>query len=311
MRRTVQKFSLAVAALAVIVTATGCAKSTTASPPVPTGSAADTYPVTVGAVTLAQRPTKIVSLSPTATEMLFAIGAGAQVAAVDDNSTYPAQAPKTTLSGYKPNAEAIAKYEPDLVVISNDSEKITAQLTTLHITVFLAPAATTIDDTYRQIADLGRLTGHTAEATDLAGRMRADIASVLNGLPHRATPLTYYYELDPTLYSVTSKTFVGSLLAGAGLVNIADAATKDGNPYPQLSAEVIIKANPDLVLLADSKCCGQSATSVAARPGWAGVAAVKNGGVVTLDDDVASRWGPRVVDLLRSVVTAASAAPRG
>ena len=91
-------------------------------------------------------------------------------------------------------------------------------------------------------------------------------------------------------------------------MNLADAGN-DTNAYPQLSAETIIKANPDLIFLADTKCCGQSATTVAARPGWDALTAVKNGGVIALDDDIASRWGPRVVDLQRIIVEAAAKAP--
>jgi iron complex transport system substrate-binding protein len=262
------------------------------------------FPVTVGTLTLATRPEKIVSLSPTVTEMLFAIGAGNQVIAADDNSTYPADAPTTTLSGFKPNAEAIAAYNPDLVVLSNDTDKISDALGALKIPVHLAPAAKTLDDSYAQIGDLGKLTGHANEAADLAKRMKDDIAKLVKDLPQRSKKLTYYYELDQTLYTVTSKTFIGSLFTLAGLENIADPADSTGGGYPQLSAEALVKANPDMIFLADTKCCKQNADTVKARPGWAGIRAVKSGQIVALDDDIASRWGPRVVDLLREIVNA-------
>jgi iron complex transport system substrate-binding protein len=138
--------------------------------------------------------------------------------------------------------------------------------------------------------------------------MKSELSKLVTDLPNRSQPLTYYYELDNTYYSVTSKTFIGALFTAAGLVNIADAGNTD-NPYPQLSAETILKADPDLIFLADTKCCDQSAATVAARPGWGGLAAVKNNGVVALDDDIASRWGPRVVDLQRAIVDAATKAP--
>ncbi|HEX6499402.1 MAG TPA: ABC transporter substrate-binding protein [Micromonosporaceae bacterium] len=299
MRRTPALLA-AVLALGVL---TGCGgtQSNRTEPPAAKSSAA--YPVTVGTVTLDKQPTRIVSLSPTATEMLFAVGAGKQVTAVDDQSNYPADAPKSDLSGFKPNAEAIAAKNPDLVVISNDTDKITNQLTALKIPVYLAPAAKTLDDTYRELTEIGELTGHRAESAHVVTRMKDDIAKIVKDLPQRSKHLTYYWELDPTLYSVTSKTFVGSLLAMLGMDSVADPADADGTAggYPQLSAESLVKANPDVILLADTKCCHQSAATVRARPGWAGITAVQKGQVYGLDDDIASRWGPRVVDLLRAV----------
>ncbi|MEV5820493.1 ABC transporter substrate-binding protein [Micromonospora haikouensis] len=309
-RRTPRLFAatLAVAALAL----GACAEKSSDDAPTPGGtSAAAAFPVTVGKLTLDKRPEKIVSLSPTATEMLFAIGAGKQVTAVDDQSNYPPDAPKSDLSGFQPNAEAIAGKSPDLVVLSNDTNKIVEQLTTLKIPVLLTPAATTLEDSYRQLADLGTLTGHPDEAADVVTRMKDDIAKLTKDLPQRSAKLTYYHELGPELYSATSKTFIGSIYALAGLENIADASDADGKNggYPQLSQEIIVKANPDFVFLADTKCCKQSPETVKARSGWAGVTAVKNNQVVALDDDIASRWGPRVVDLLRAVVDAVAKVP--
>ncbi|BCJ72057.1 ABC transporter substrate-binding protein [Catellatospora sp. IY07-71] len=295
----------ALGALAAVGLVAGLAACATEDPatPAPSGAAA-AYPVTVGSVTLAAQPVKIISLSPTTTEMLFAIGAGGQVTAVDDNSNFPAEAPKTDLSGFQPNAEAVAAKSPDLVVLSTDSNNVVAQLTALKIPVYVAPAAVTLDDSYRQLAELGTLTGHANEAAALTQRMKDDIAKLVKDVPQRTTPLTYYYELDPTLYSVTSKTFIGSLFELAGLKNVADAADTKGSGYPQLTAESLVKANPDLIFLADTKCCGQSLDTVKARAGWAGITAVSKGQVIALDDDIASRWGPRVVDLIRSIVEA-------
>jgi iron complex transport system substrate-binding protein len=265
-------------------------------------SAAASYPVTVGTVTLAARPTKIVSLSPSATEMLFAVGAGDQVIAADSNSNYPAGAPKTDLSGFKPNAEAIAAKNPDLVIISNDLNNVVGTLTRLKIPVYLAPAAVTLDDTYREITEIGALTGHPAEAADANQRIKDEIAKLVKDVPQRSTKLTYYYELDPTFYSVTAKTFIGSLFSMVGLENIATSGP--AGEYPQLSAEAIVKADPDMIFLADTKCCQQSAETVKARPGWASITAVRENQVHALDDDIASRWGPRVVDLVRVIADA-------
>ncbi|GGM20988.1 MULTISPECIES: ABC transporter substrate-binding protein [Micromonospora] len=308
-RRTPRLFTAAIAVAALALG--GCAQGGSDEPaagPTPGGAA---YPVTVGELTLDKRPERIVSLSATATEMLFAIGAGSQVTAVDDQSNFPADAPKSDLSGFQPNAEAITAKDPDLVVLSNDMNKIVDQLTKLKIPVFLAPAATTLDDSYRQITELGALTGNVDAAADLTTRMRDEITKLVADLPQRAEKLTYYHELGPELYSATSKTFIGSLYAQVGLTNIADAADADGKQggYPQLSQESIIKADPDFVFLADTKCCQQSAETVKARSGWSGLTAVKNNQVVALDDDIASRWGPRVVDLLRSIVDAVAKVP--
>lgn len=294
----------AVVALSVLIGSCGSATPTGPEPAKPAETAG--WPVTVGSLTLDERPARIVVLAPTATEMLFAMGAGAQVVAVDDNSTYPAEAPRSDLSGFQPNAEAIASYEPDLVVISNDINQIKDQLGTLKIPVYLAGPARTLDDTYTQLIDLGRLTGHVSEAADVVTRMKNDIAKILEDAPRRHDKLTYYYELDQALYSVTSETFVGSLFDHFGLVNVADAVEPQqlNGGYPQLSAEFLIQADPDLIFLADTRCCGQSPDTVKARPGWSGITAVRTGRIIALDDDIASRWGPRVVELVRAIADA-------
>ena len=252
---------------------------------------------------------RIVSLSPTATEMLYAIGAGDQVVAVDSLSTYPAEVePKVTkISAFEPSAEAILEYEPDVVLISNDMNKITEQLTTAApgIQVWTGAAATTIDDVYAQITQLGELTGRADAAEDVIDDMKTRIEAAVpaDGEP---TAFSAYYELDNTYYSITSNTFVGALLSQFGLKSIADGV-EEGNDYPQLSAESIVAADPAVIFLADTKCCQQTAETVAARPGWADIAAVKNGNVVELDDDIASRWGPRIVDLIEQIAAARNA----
>jgi iron complex transport system substrate-binding protein len=247
----------------------------------------------------AATPHRIVSLSPTATESLFAIGAGSQVVAVDDQSDYPKRAPRTSLSGYTPNVEAIAGYRPDLVVLSGDANDVIGGLRKLGIRVLLQPAAQTLSDAYAQIRQLGTITGHKRSAAAVVARMRKSIAKTVRSVPKRH--LTVYHELDPTYYSATSETFIGRIYKLFGLRNIADAADTSGSHYPQLSGEYIVSANPGLIVLADTRCCGQSAATVAARAGWRGLAAVRNHRVVGIDDSVASRWGPRVVDFVRAV----------
>ena len=253
----------------------------------------------------ADAPERIVSLSPSATETLFAIGADDQVVAVDAQSDYPEGVPTTDLSAYEPNVEAIASYEPDLVVMTDDAE-LQESLEALDIEVLVSAAPTTVDGAMDEIVKIGDAVGHGDEARALASELRAEITEIHESNADQPA-LTAYWELDPTFYSVTSTTFIGEIMGMAGITSIADSAD-DGSGYPQLSPELIIEADPDLVILADTECCQQDAAAVAARPGFDRLRAVTEGNVVELDDDVASRWGPRIVDLLRLLDEAADEA---
>ncbi|MEC8953383.1 MAG: ABC transporter substrate-binding protein [Actinomycetota bacterium] len=252
---------------------------------------------------------RIVSISTVATEMLFAIDAGDRVVAVDSMSNYPAEAPTTDLSGYQPNVEAILGFAPDLVVLSYDPGDVVAGLEAAGVATLLQGAAYTLADTYDQITALGAITGNVDEAAALVAGMQSEMAELAASVQERDETLSYYHELDDTLYTVTSSTFIGEVYALAGLVNVADAADPDGASwgYPQLSAEYLLDADPDLIFLADTRCCSQTAVTVAERPGWETLTAVTNGTVIELDDDVASRWGPRIVHLLRVIVDSVNA----
>ena len=269
----------------------------------------DVFPVTVGDLTLDAQPVRVVSLSPSATEMLYAIGAGSQVVAVDDYSNYPAEAAAlgTALSGFEPNVEAIGGYSPDLVIIAYDPSNLVEQLNTLNIAVFVAGAAMSLENVYEQIEQLGVLTGNSQKAIEVSKTLQAGIEEAVASVQFSEPPLSYYYELDNTYYSVTSNTFIGQIFNLFGMRNIADNV-ESGNDYPQLSAEVIVSADPDFIFLADTKCCAQDATTVAARDGWGGLKAVTANQVVELDDDVASRWGPRVLELITAIRDAVVAA---
>ena len=246
-------------------------------------------------------PHRIISLSPTVTEDLFAIGAGKQVVAVDSDSNYPKRAPRTGLSGVTPNVEAIAKHHPDLVLISYNPGNFASQLRKLGIEVVNEHAANDLKQAYSEILGLGRLTGHSAGAAAVVRSMKASLAAIVASVPKSRRHLRVYHELDPTYYSATSKTFIGSIYKLFGFQDIADAADSTGGGYPQLSAEYIIAQNPQIIVLADTKCCQQTEATVAARPGWSTIAAVRHGRVVGVDDDVASRWGPRIVQFARAV----------
>jgi iron complex transport system substrate-binding protein len=307
--------ALATAGIAVSAALAGCSSSggNGAGPSTVVtsgGHSAAAFPVTIdaanGSVTLDRQPSAIVSLSPTATEMLFAIGAGDQVKAVDKNSDYPAEAPKTDLDAYQLNAEAVAGYRPDLIISAGLTPAQMKQLTALHIPVLDEPAAQNLDGTYDQLAQLGQATGHEDEAAAEVTDLKAQIAQVTKTVA-ASGPHSYYYELDQTYYSVTSTgTFIGQVLATLGLHSIADAAkgAAASGGYPQLSQEYILNSDPDYVFLADTKCCKQTPESVAKRPGWPKMSAVQDGRIVALDDDIASRWGPRIVDLMKTVAQA-------
>ena len=246
-------------------------------------------------------PHRIVSLSPTGTEDLFAIGAGKQVIAVDEDSNYPARAPRTKLSGFTPNAEAIAKYHPDLVVIANNPGNFAAQLRKLGIKVVGEPAANDLRKAYAEILGLGRLTGHFHAAQSVVHSMKTRLAAIVQSVPQTRRHLRVYHELDQTYYSATSKTFIGRIYQLFGFQNIADAADSTGSHYPQLSAEYIVQQDPQIIVLADTKCCQQSYATVAARPGWSTITAVRHHRVVGVNDDIASRWGPRIVQFAQEV----------
>ena len=248
---------------------------------------------------------RIVSLSATATEMLYALGAEDQIVAVDNFSNYPQAAADfaTKIDAFEPSVEAIAELDPTVVLLTYDPGDLQAQLEKLGIKVWIGAAAATLDDSYAQITELGDLTAKADEASALVESMKSEIESTITSMELPDAPVSYYYELDNTFYSLTSNTFIGQLMSRFMLQSIADTA-EAGNDYPQLSAESIVSSNPQMIFLADTKCCEQTAETVAARAGWDVIDAVKNGNVGELDDDIASRWGPRVVDLVKVVAEA-------
>jgi len=267
------------------------------------------FPVTLqtptGDLVLDDQPIRILSLSPTATEILFAIGAGDQVIAVDDQSNYPPEAPTSDISGFTPNLEAILALEPDLVVHSYLPEDIEQGLSNVGIPSLTQYAAASLNDTYLQITQLGAATGANAGAESTVQEMQQKIDELMASVNvPDGSSFTFYHELDPTYFSVTSSTFIGQVYALFGLINIADEAEGAGSGYPQLSEEYILSQNPDLIFLADTKCCAQDIEIVTQRNGWNALSAVTEGKVIELDDDIASRWGPRVVDFLRTIATA-------
>ncbi len=281
----------------------GSAALATQRPYAKTGSG---FPVRVasanGEVRIAHRPTRILSLSASATEMLYAVGAGHQVVGVDEYSTYPANAPRTKFTGYESSAEDYLPLHPDLVLLAFNTGTLLAQLQKLRIATLVLPPAETIAAVNKQINEIGLATGHLAQATQARIALAHDLASAAKLAKARARGATYYIEIDPTYYTATSHTFIGALFSRFGMVNVADSAGRAGSAYPQISSEDLFRTNPDYVFLADTVCCGQSVKTFASRPGFAALRAVKLGHVVGVNDSVASEWGPHSLETFASEI---------
>lgn len=307
-----RRFTLLLAVMLTVAACGGADSADTADPsesPLPTTTELTAFPVTVtdalGEVTIEAMPEAIVSLSTTGTEMLFAIGAGDQVVAVDEFSTYPEEAPITDLSGYTPNLEAILAFEPDLVVISFDPGDLQAGLDAVGVPSLLLMTASSLEDSYFQLEILGAATGHLEEAQTVSAGMAADLDRIVADAPD-AEGVSFFHEVDDALYSSTSASFLGQIYALFGLTNIADGVDDPGGfGFPQLSSEYVISEDPDLVFLGDADF-GVTPESLLDRPGWDGIAAVKEEAVIPVDTYLASNWGPRVVELAELISDALS-----
>ncbi len=285
-------------------TTTTAAPTTTTAAPTTTTTAVAGFPVTIpadnGDVTIEARPERIVSLSSTHTEVLYAIGAGARIVATDLTSNHPAAANETPkLDSFNFNVEEVAGFDPDLVILAFDFQGESEQLAALGIAHLVLGPPSDVGGMLDQIVAVGRATGDEDEAVDLA----SDLADRMDAIVARAggvAGVSFFHEVDETLYSTTSASFLGDVYARLGLVNIADEADP-GNPFPQLSPEFIIAADPEIVFLGDAGF-GVTPASVADRPGWDVLSAVVAGNVYPLDADIAGRWGPRTVDLMGQIL---------
>lgn len=261
-------------------------------------------------LTLDEPASKIVSLSPGATESLYAIGAEDALVAVDMQADYPPEALTlaTRVDAFEPNVEAIAALEPDLVIVASDTGGIVGALDRLEIPVLFRDINTdvlTIEDVFEEIETLGAVTGRDAEASAVVASLRARVSAVVDSLADlpEAGTVTVFHELDSELYSAAENTFIGSLYVTLGAENIAGDG--GGTPYPQLTNEAVIAADPDVIVLADEEF-GVTIDSVKARPGWSAIAAVRENRIVGIDPDIISRPGPRIVDALEQLARALS-----
>jgi iron complex transport system substrate-binding protein len=296
------------AVCAPIMAAAGASASASSRSGAPTahGQAASTaFPIVVqsgdGAVQIPSRPGRILCLSASATQMLYAVGAGSQVVGVDKYSTYPPDAPRTKFTGYESSAEDYLYLHPDLVILAFETGTLIQQLQALHIPVLLLPPATSMAGVYSQLAELGAATGHPPGARTVRSSLQADLAAAVRTAGDAGRGKTYYIEVDPTYYTATSSTFIGAEFSLFGMRDIANGAGH-GSAYPQLSAEYILKENPDYVFLADTVCCQQDASSFAHRPGFGVLSAVRLHHVIGVNDSVAAQWGPHTIETFVSLL---------
>ncbi|HSF87355.1 MAG TPA: ABC transporter substrate-binding protein [Acidimicrobiia bacterium] len=289
-------------------TTTAVPTTTTAGPTTTTGAETPGFPVTLvsaaGEVTLDEPAQRIAALSATHVEMLFAIGAGDQVIAGDLFSNHPADAVGLqNIDSFNLSVESVVALDPDLVVLTFDPVEAIPALQAVGIPTLLFGTAPTMDDVFEQIAALGAATGNSAPAETLITQMQADIAEIVDIVGAAGSGVTYYHETDPfSFYTPNSSSFIGQLYGLFGMENIADAAPDEfSSGFPQLSPEYIIESNPERIFLA---AFGESLETLQERDGWNTMTAVAAGNVTTLDPDVASRWGPRVVELLGAIADA-------
>jgi iron complex transport system substrate-binding protein len=269
------------------------------APPAATTPDVSSFPVTVtdsagNTTTIDQPPSKIASMDAAHTEVLFAIGAGSQVKAVDNTSDCPTSVgslPK--LDAFTPSVEAITAQQPDLVLLAYDTADLASSLRAAGIDVIVQPFPATVDAIYDDIELVGKATGHAGEADSLVTSMSDGVHAIEQSVAGK-TPPTVYHELDNTYFSVGEGSFVDDFYTILGAKNIGHDG---GSSSPQLSSEAIIAANPDVIILADEDF-GESADTVAARPGWSNINAVKNHRVVGVDPNIVSREGPRIVEAL-------------
>ncbi len=271
--------------------------------PFDTPTEASAFPLEVtdsvgNTVTLEAPPQRIASLSAGHTEILYAIGAGGQVGAVDNTSDCPAAtADLPKMDAFTPSVEAIAELEPDLVIIFFDPGDLQSSLQGLDIPVLNLASPSSVEGVYDQVDLLGEATGHATDAARLIADMQAEVEEIRSEIGDVADAPTVFHEIDNTYFTAGPGSFIADLYDILGAENIADAT---GQAFPQMSAEAIIEADPEVIILADEDA-GESPDTVRARPGWDNISAVQNGRVHIVDPDIVSRPGPRLVEALRTL----------
>ena len=244
-------------------------------------------------------PKRIISLSPSITEILFEIGSGNQVIAVDNLSNYPNEAPISDISAYDPNVEAISLFNPDLVILSYNIKNLNTALKKIGIETIYLPAPLNFEDILDQIDYLGLQTGNEDKAKKLISKMKNRMKT-LQKLRENETATKIYHEIDPNYYSPSKFSFIGDIYQKLNYKNVADKADISNLGYPKLSPELIISENPDLIVLPGKD--NKYVEKVKLRPGWSYIEAVKKNNFLLTNNDIASRWGPRILNFASILV---------
>ena len=305
--RSARQASLAGVALFLMAGCSAGAKPaaspTAPSPATATATAPAVFPMTVTdsggqSLTLRASPRAIVSHSPGATEILFAIGAGGQVIAADEFSDFPAAAKALKKVKYTdPSPEAEIALQPDLVILATNQKPQVEAFRRLGLPVFYNQEPEGIEGVLGNVRLLGRMTGRSAEAEALAVQMKARIDAVTAKLNDVQQGPKVFYELSDSLFTAAPNTFIGGMLTALKARNIAQGAA---SPFPQLTAEAVIAAAPDVILLADHEY-GGAPPQVKARPGWGAIPAVRGDRLHAVDPDVVNRPGPRIVEAVEII----------
>ncbi len=246
---------------------------------------------------------RVVSLAPSNTEILFAIGAGAQVVGRDEFSDYPLEAASIEKIGGSMgeySAEAIVALKPDLVLAAEiNTPELVKQLEDLGLTVYYLKNPNTIEEMYTNLGIVGQLTGH--DVTGVVDGLKARVKAVDDKIAAATEHPAVFYEIDATdpakPYTYGPGSFGDLLITRAGGVNVGGQLT---DPYPQISLEQLVVANPSIILLGDAQW-GTAPESVPTRPGWESIAAVQSNSIFPVDDNMISRPGPRLVSGLEAL----------
>lgn len=254
-------------------------------------------------VTITRRPERIIAIGPSATEKLFAIGAGEQVVGVDEFSNYPAEVARIPKVGSlrTPSFETIVALDPDLIFVINTSSEHRGRLEALGYTVaHVVP--TNLQAIYERIDLLGRIVDRQAEAAQVVEQMQARVADILQRVasePEAQRPRVFHEVWGDPLMTAGPGSYIHELIELAGGVNIAaDADTE----WPRLSLEVVVERNPQVILTTFHNTVEELRTGM--RAAWQGIDAVQNGRIHQLDEDEIARPGPRIVLGLEAVARA-------
>lgn len=305
--------ALALTAACVPLAPTAPASESTSLTPAPSPVAEAAFPVTITddlgrSVPIAQQPERLISLAPSLTEVLFAIGAGDQVVGVTEYCDYPEEAKtRERIGGFSANTisvEKIVALKPDLVLAAGGFQMpVINALEDLNISV-VALDPQNMEQVYSSIEAAGRITGHTQEAEQVVANMKQRVRAVVDrvaNIPPEKRPKVYWQIWDEPLMTAGPSAFAGQLIELAGGVNIFGDLTES---YPQISAEEVVKRNPEVIMGPDTHGDKLTVEVFRQRPGWADITAVQEGRIYLMDGNIVSRTGPRLVDALEAVAKA-------